>query len=230
MIYNTTSDGSGPTASSVKNLLYRVFAWMSAAVGISGLTAIALAQYPDLLAKAIAAWPILLIAQLGIVIILSWRIMTLSYFTAQVLFIIYAVLMGATLSVIFLVYTTQSIAQVFIIAAAMFAAMALYGAYTRTDLAQYRSLLFMTLVGLVIAGLVNIFLKSSMLDFVTAVVGVLLFSALTAFDIQNIQKLAGYLIEQGEDWNKIALLGALQLYLDFINLFLSLLRLFGQRK
>lgn len=229
MIHNGDVVGSSST-SPVKSLLYRVFAWMAAAVGLSGVTAVLLAQFPDLMARTMAFWPFLLIAQLGLVILLSWRISSLSYFTAQVLFVIYAVLMGMSLSVIFMVYTTASIAQIFLIAAAMFAFMAIYGAYTRTDLTQYRSLLFMTLIGLVIAGVVNIFLKSSMLDFITAIVGVLLFSALTAFDIQNIQRFGAYLIERGEDWNKVALLGALQLYLDFINLFLSLLRLFGQRK
>ncbi len=215
---------------SVSALLYRVFAWMALGVGLSGATALFLAQNPELLHRYAAVWPLLLIGQFVLVLVLSWKIMSLSYPVAQLMFIAYAVMSGATLSVIFEVYTWASIAQVFFIAAAMFAVMALYGAYTKTDLAQWRSLLYMTLFGVVIAMLVNIFLKSAMLDFITAIIGVLLFAALTAFDIQNIQRLAQFMLDRGDDWSKIALIGALQLYLDFINLFLSLLRLFGQQK
>lgn len=215
---------------SVSALLYRVFAWMALGVGLSGATALFIAQNPALLHRYAAVWPLLLIGQFVLVLVLSWKIMSLSYPVAQLMFIAYAVMSGATLSVIFEVYTWASIAQVFFIAAAMFAVMALYGAYTKTDLAQWRSLLYMTLFGVVIAMLVNIFLKSAMLDFITAIIGVLLFAALTAFDIQNIQRLAQFMLDRGDDWSKIALIGALQLYLDFINLFLSLLRLFGQQK
>lgn len=211
-------------------LLYRVFAWMAAAVGVSGVTAIFVAQNPTILTQYPIALPLLLIGQIVVVLLLSWRIMSLSYGAAQLLFLLYSIMTGATLSFIFAVYTTSSIAQVFFIAASMFATMAIYGAYTKTDLTKYRSILFMTLVGVVIAMLVNIFMRSSAFDFAIAIISVFLFSALTAFDIQNIQKLANYLLARDEDWNKIALLGALQLYLDFVNLFLSLLTLFGKRR
>jgi len=223
---NSMQDGQR----SISFLLYRVFAWMAVGVGVSGITAIFVAQNPLLLYRYSFVLPLLLIGQLVLVMLLSWRIATLSYSAAKLMFIVYAVMSGATLSVIFQQYTTASIAQVFFIAASMFATMAIYGAYTKTNLAQWRNLLFMTLFGLVIALGVNIFLQSSRLDFIAAIVGVLLFSALTAFDIQNIQRLATSLLAREEDWNKIALLGALQLYLDFINLFLSLLRLFGRRQ
>ena len=215
---------------SISFLLYRVFAWMAFGVGLSGATALFVAQNPALLTRYAAVLPLLLIAQLVVVIVLSWRIMSLSYPVAQMMFALYAIMSGATLSVIFSVYTTASIVQVFFIAASMFATMAIYGAYTKTNLAQFKNLLFMTLFGLVIAMVVNMFLHSSLVDFVTACVGVLLFAALTAYDIQNIQRLGAYLLARNEDLNKIALLGALQLYLDFINLFLSLLRLFGKRQ
>lgn len=213
-----------------QQILYRVFAFMAGAISLSGFTAILFAQRPDLLMRSSFILPLLLIAQLVVVMVLSWRISALSYTTAQALFVGYALLMGATLSLIFQVYTTVSIIQVFFITAGMFGFMALYGAYTRTDLSQYRTLLFMTLVGLIIAGVVNFFLRSPMVDMVTAAIGVLLFSALTAFDIQNIKRLAAVLYARNEDINKIALIGALQLYLDFINLFLSLLRLFGKQR
>jgi FtsH-binding integral membrane protein len=211
-------------------LLYRVFAWMSVGVGLSGATAIFVAQNPELLTRYSVVLPFLLIAQLALVVVLSWRIMSLSYPVAQMMFIVYAIMSGATLSVIFTAYTKTSIVQVFFIAASMFATMAIYGAYTKTNLAQFKNLLFMTLWGVLIALLINIFLKSALVDFVTAIVGVLLFAALTAYDIQNIQRLSAYLLARDEDWNKVALLAALQLYLDFINLFLSLLRLFGKRQ
>lgn len=213
-----------------RSLLYRVFAWMSVAVGISGLTALAIAQSRPALMQSPWAFFALFIVQLVIVIVLGQRIATLNYATAQLLFIIYSVASGATLSVIFLVYTTASITQVFFIAAGMFVSMALYGAYTKADLSQWRSLLMMMLWGMLIALIVNIFLKSAAFDFVLAVIGVVLFSLLTAYDIQNIQRMSAYLLARNEDFNKIALLGALQLYLDFVNLFLSLLRIFGKER
>lgn len=211
-------------------IFQRIFAFMAAAIAISGVSAIIVAQNPTILTRHAAVLPMLLIAQLVCVIVLSWRIATLSYATAQILFVVYSALSGATLSLIFAVYTTASIIQVFFIAAGMFITMAIYGAYTRTDLTAYRNILYMTLWGVVIAMVVNIFLKSEAVDFLTSIVGVFLFSALTAYDIQSIQQLASYLIARDEDWNKIALLGALKLYLDFVNLFLSLLRLFGRRQ
>lgn len=211
-------------------LLYRVFTWMAMGVGLSGITALFVAQNPLLIYRYAFIVPLLLIAQFVLVIMLSWRISTLSYSTARAMFILYAIMNGATLSVIFQHYTIGSIAQVFFIAASMFATMALYGAYTKTDLAQWRNILFMALFGIIIAMVVNFFLHSTRLDFITSIIGVLLFSALTAFDIQNIQRLATTLLAREEDLNKIALIGALQLYLDFINLFLSLLRLFGKRQ
>ena len=213
-----------------QQLLNRVFAWMTIAVGISGVTALVIAESKSVIMQNPWIFFGLLILQLIIVVVLSSRILSLSYPTAQVLFIGYSILSGATLSLIFAQYTYASIVQVFFIAAGMFGGMAVYGAYTKTDLTQYRSLLTMTLWGLIIAMVVNIFLGSSTLDFITAIIGVLLFSALTAFDIQNIQKLAMYLLGREEDFNKIALIGALQLYLDFINLFLFLLRMSGDRR
>jgi len=226
MTYNNSEQAVGQG----RQILARVFAFMAAAVALSGFTAVAVAQNPEILTRSPWIFPFLMIAQLATVIALSWGISSMSYMTAQLLFIVYSVLTGATLSVIFQVYQLGSIVQIFFIAAAMFGGMAVYGMYTKTDLSRYRSILLMTLFGLIIALLVNIFLRSSMVDMISAGIGVLLFSALTAFDIQNIQRLTASLLVRDEDWQKIALIGALQLYLDFINLFLSLLRLFGKQK
>lgn len=210
-------------------IIYRVFLWMAIAIGIGGIAALFVAQNPILLTRYPFVLPILFIAQLALVLTLTWRLTSLSTTTARMLFLVYSIMNGATLSIVFSVYTTTSIAQVFFISAGMFAGAALYGAYTKTNLAQFQNLLFMTLWGIIIALLVNFFLHNQWLDFIVSIIGVLLFSALTAYDIQNIQRMTTYLIAREEDWNKIALLGALQLYLDFINLFLSLLRLFGKR-
>lgn len=223
-------DNMSSVDQSNQSILYRVFAWMGVAVGLSGVTAWLLAEYSQTLLLSPWMFFALFLVQMTIVIVLSSQILTLSYAAAQILFVLYAVTTGATLSVLFLVYTIPSLVQTFFIAASMFASMAIYGAYTKTDLSGLRSLLMMTLWGVIIALLVNIFLQSAFLDMITALVGVLLFSLLTAFDIQRISVLVGYLSERREEVRKIALLGALQLYLDFINLFLSLLRLGGNRK
>ena len=217
-----------PTYGVAQALMSRVFAWMSVAVGISGVAAVLTAGAQWLYNPTL--FFVLFFIQFGLVIGLSAGITRISYAAAQAMFILYALITGITLSSLFTIYTTASIAQVFFIAASMFAVMAIYGAYTKTDLSRYRSLLTMALIGLVISLVVNIFLKSSTLDFITSAVGVLLFCGLTAFDIQRIQQLATTLFERDEMWNKIALIGALQLYLDLLNLFLSLLNLSGKRK
>ncbi len=209
-------------------LLSRVFAWMAAAIGLSGVTAYIVAQQMPVLPPFFAI--ALFVAQLLIVLALSWRIEALSYRTAQILFITYSMVTGATLSVIFAVYQLSSIANVFFISAGMFGVMALYGMVTKTDLSRYRNLLSMALLGIVLALMVNMFLGSSQFDVVVSVISVFLFCALTAFDIQNIKQLTAGMVANNESWDKIALIGALKLYLDFINIFLSLLRLFGKRR
>jgi FtsH-binding integral membrane protein len=212
----------------VKAIISRVFAWMALAVAVSGAAAFAATNIP-----AFQSFPVMILLfalQLGIVILLSSSILSLSYYAAQLLFLTYALLTGFTFSVIFITYQLSSIVTVFIAASVMFGIMALYGAYTRTDLSQARSLFMMALVGLIIVMLINLFLQSTMLQTVTSAVGVLLFAGLTAFDMQLIKNMASYLVEQNELWEKITILCALQLYLDFINLFLSMLQLTGRRK
>jgi uncharacterized protein len=173
----------------------------------------------------------LAILQIIVVLVFSLMLSRLSYFAALTLFLFYAFLNGVTFSVIFLAYTQSSIAQVFFIAAAMFAVMAIYGYFTKADLSKFGTILMMALFGMIIASLINLYFKSSTTNLVISWIGVIVFSGLTAYDINNIKRFAGVL--QGadrENYLKVGLFGALQLYLDFINLFLSLLNIMGKRR
>jgi len=192
-------------------------------LGITGLTGIGNALYNSAL-----MWVVML-APLGVVIYMSFGINKMSASKAQTTFWIFAALMGASLSSIFLVYTGTSITRVFFITAGTFGAMSIYGYTTKRDLTKLGSFLMMGLIGIIIASVVNIFMKSSMMYFVISILGVLIFVGLTAYDTQKIKNM--YLVsDSGEISGKKAVMGALTLYLDFINLFIMLLRLFGQRR
>ena len=171
---------------------------------------------------------VLLVLQVGVVLILSCRIEKLSTGTASLLFYLYSVLTGVTLSVILLVYTASSIAQTFFITAAVFAAMSIYGYFTSNDLSRFGSIMFMALIGLIVCSLVNMFFKSSTMDWIISFAGVLIFIGLTAWDTQKIKYMTAYADESMV--GKIATIGALNLYLDFVNLFLYLLRFFGDSR
>jgi FtsH-binding integral membrane protein len=172
---------------------------------------------------------VLILAPLAMVFFLSFRINTLSVGAAQITFWLYAALLGISLSSIFVVYTAQSITQVFFIAAATFGAMSLYGYTTKRDLTQFGSFLFMGLIGLIIAMVVNFFLQSSALGFAISAIGVLIFVGLTAYDTQKIKEM--YAVnDDGTASGRKAIMGALALYLDFLNIFLFLLQLFGDRR
>ena len=171
---------------------------------------------------------IVMLAPLGIVFYMSFGINKMSAVKAQTVFWIFAALMGLSLSWILLVYTGVSVARVFFITSATFGAMSIYGYTTKRDLTKLGSFLIMGLVGIIIASLVNIFLKSSMMYFVISILGVLIFVGLTAYDTQKIKNMYAA-SDTGELMGKKAIMGALTLYLDFINLFIMLLRLFGQR-
>ena len=172
---------------------------------------------------------VLFLGTLGLVILISWRIDRLQPATALALFMLYAGLLGLMLSSIFLTYTGTSITRVFFISAASFAGLSLYGYTTQRDLSPIGSFLMMGLIGLIIAMVVNIFLKSSGLDFVISAVGVLIFAGLTAWDTQKIKEMYDPM-EDGTVVGRKAVMGALTLYLDFINLFLFLLRFLGDRR
>ena len=172
---------------------------------------------------------VLLFAPLALVFFLSFRIQHLAPATAQGLFFFYAALLGVSLAPIFMIYTGASISRVFFISAASFGALSLYGYTTQRDLSGFGSFLMMGLVGIILASLVNIFLKSSAMEFVISVVGVLVFAGLTAYDTQQIKEMYD-VNDDGSMSGRKAIMGALRLYLDFINLFLMLLRLFGDRR
>ena len=182
----------------------------------------------DLIYKSPLMW-ILMLAPLGVVFYMSFGIRKMSAAKAQTTFWIFAALMGASLSSIFLIYTGTSITRVFFITAGTFGAMSIYGYTTKRDLTKLGSFLMMGLIGIIIASIVNIFMQSSMMYFVISILGVLIFVGLTAYDTQKIKNM--YMVsDSGEIMGKKAVMGALTLYLDFINLFIMLLRLFGQRR
>lgn len=218
---------------SFPKVMRNVYIWMALALVMTGLTAMAVATQPQLLSliysNSIVLWGLLL-GEIGLVVYLSARIMRMSFTTAGLLFALYAVLNGVTLSSIFLVYTMASIAQVFFVTAGTFGAMAAVGLFIKKDLSGIGRFLIMTLIGLLIASLANMFFKSEGLAMILNYVGVLLFSALTAYDTQKIKTILQEMgDEESENTMKVALLGSLTLYLDFINLFLYLLRIFGSR-
>jgi FtsH-binding integral membrane protein len=210
--------------------MQRVYGYMAGGLALTGVVAYAAAASG--LYQSIAGTPlvwIVVLAPLGFVLALSFGIQRMSAATATLLFWVYAAIMGLSLGSIFLVFTGESIARVFFITAATYGAMSLYGYTTRSDLSRFGSFLMMGLVGIVIASLVNIFVGSSALQFAISVIGVIVFVGLTAYDTQRIKEM--YLeSDTVEVAGKKAVLGALALYLDFINLFMLLLQLFGQRR
>ena len=179
-------------------------------------------------ALTVVVWVVML-APLGFIFFLSARFHHMSFTTAQTVFWVFAGAMGLSLATIFVVYTGTSIARVFFITAGTFAGMSLYGYTTKRDLTGLGSFMFMGLIGIIIASIVNMFLQSSAMHFVISVIGVLVFIGLTAYDTQKIKNLYSE-VDSADTATKKAIMGALTLYLDFINLFLMLLRLFGERR
>ena len=215
-------------------LLRKVYVWMTLALVITGVTAYGVATSPGLMmtiaTNKILLWG-LLIAELALVFGVSAAINRLSLTTATLMFVLYSVINGVTLSFLFAIYTASSIANVFLITAGTFAAMAILGYVTKTDLSSLGKILMMALIGMIIATLVNVFfVKSSGFDLIISYVGVLIFVGLTAYDSQKIKNMLMTAEDAGEGYQKLALLGALTLYLDFINLFIYLLRILGKRE
>jgi FtsH-binding integral membrane protein len=214
-------------------LMRKVYLWMTLALVITGITSYYVATSPALLmaiySNQMVLWG-LIGAELLLVFGVSFAIDKLSLTTATLMFVLYSVINGALLSYIFLVYTASSVATVFFITAGTFAVMAFIGYTTKADLSKMGKLLFMALIGMIIATLVNVFfVKSGMFDLVLSYIGVLIFVGLTAYDTQKIKVMLMQAGDMSERSQKIALLGALSLYLDFINLFIYLLRIFGRR-
>jgi FtsH-binding integral membrane protein len=224
--------------------MIRVYNYMAAGVALTGIVSwltysmavvtnaagdiVSLTPFGQAIFQGPLMW-VLLLAPLGLVFFLSFRINRLQAGTALVLFFIYAGLLGVALASVFMVYTHASIARVFFISAASFGALSLWGYSTQRDLTGFGSFLIMGLFGIIIASLVNIFLKSTGLDWMISVLGVLIFAGLTAYDTQRIKEMYDSM-DDGTVAGRKAVMGALSLYLDFINLFLMLLRLFGDRR
>jgi len=212
-----------------------VYNYMASGLLLTGIVAYGVAQWAfadRAVAQVLFGTPlkwVIMLAPIGLVFFLAARLHAMSASTAQITYWIYAGLMGLSLSSVFLVFTGASVARVFFITAATFGAMSLYGYTTKKDLSGWGSFLFMGLIGLIIASVVNIFLASSMLHFAISVIGVLLFEGLTAYDTQAIKQ--EYLeSDDAETASKKSIFGALRLYLDFINIFMSLISLVGERR
>ena len=228
----------------LRNYMLKVYNFMASGILLTGFislgffkfavvtndagTIIGLTSFGDLIFRSAFMWVVAL-APLGIVFYMSMGIKNMSAQKAQTVFWIFAALMGASLSSIFVAYTMPSVARVFFITAGTFGAMSLYGYTTKRDLTKWGSFLMMGLIGIIIASIVNIFLKSSAMHFVISIIGVLVFVGLTAYDTQKIKNMY-FESDSTEVASKKAVMGALTLYLDFINLFIMLLRLFGQRR
>jgi len=210
-------------------LIRQVYAWMGAGLTVTATMALITLSSPAILNAIVGNRLLffgLMIGELALVFTLSGAINRMSASTATLIFIAYSALNGVTLSVVALVYTANSIASTFVITAGMFGAMSVYGYATKRDLTSWGSFLFMGLIGVVIASVVNIFVGSSTVSWVISGIGVIVFTGLTAYDTWKIKELAA----QGTEGRKPAILGALTLYLDFINLFLMLLRFTGSRR
>ena len=221
------------SATAEKTLMRNVYVWMSLALVVTGLTAYSVARSQSIMmllfSNQLLFWGIA-IAEIVLVLYLSAKINTLSFSTAGIMFVIYSVLNGVTISSIFVVYTQESIATTFFITAGMFGAMAAIGSFTKKDLSGIGRFALMAVIGLIIASVVNMFLQSSTMSWIVSVIGVIVFAALTAYDAQKIKEmLQQYGTDVNESTQKIALMGSLSLYLDFINMFLYLLRFFGNR-
>ena len=214
-------------------LMRKVYVWMALALLITGMTAYYVATNEVILTAILTNKVLffgLLIAELVLVIAVSAAINRLSLMMATLMFILYSVINGATMSVIFLIYQATSIATVFFITAGTFGAMAAIGYTTKKDLSSMGRILFMGLIGLVIATVVNLFIKSDTMTLILSYIGVIVFVGLTAWDSQKIKQMLMQAPDVDEASQKVALLGSLELYLDFVNLFLYLLRIFGKRR
>jgi hypothetical protein len=216
----------------LRQYMLQVYNYMASGVALTGIVAYLVAATPALtnalFGNPIMPW-IVMLAPIGLALYFGARIHAMSYSTSQVIFWVFAGLMGLSLSTIFLVYTGESIARVFFITAGTFGAMSLYGYTTKRDLTRMGSFLMMGLIGIIIASIVNIFLQSSALQFAVSVIGVLVFVGLTAYDTQKIKEMY-WEADDAETHGKKAVMGALNLYLDFINLFVMLMSLFGNRR
>ena len=231
------TDQTADTGALAKTFMANVFLWMTVAMVVTAVTAYWFAISPNLIGSLInmetgglstLGWVVTL-APLGFVLLMSFGYQKLSPAILTLLFLSFSVLMGMSLSFILLAYTAASVYKTFAITAGMFGIMAITGYTTKTDLTKFGSIMMMGLIGLVIAMVVNIFLKSSTLEYIISIIGVLVFTGLTAYDVQKLKRIGSSGMDQVNQ-RKMSLMGALTLYLDFINLFLFMLRFLGDRR
>lgn len=215
------------------SFMYAVYGLMGTALAVTCATAYVVSQIPNI-RETIFSSPLIMtgivLAQLALVIGLTASIHRLSFSAASALFGVYAVTVGVTTSVLVVVYTTGSIVQTFGVAAGMFVLMGLYGYVTGSDLSKLGSIASMALWGIILAMLVNMWLRNPMIDLIYSIIGVIVFAALTAYDTQKIKQMGQQMLGSGQMLGQVAVIGALMLYLDFINLFLFLLRFMGRRR
>lgn len=231
---NGISKSVGQSQVLTRSLMRNVYIWMSLGLAITGVVAYGASRNQFLLSalSSSGAFMILFIAQIGLVFYLSARVMKMSPMTATLCFALYAVLNGLTMMFIFLVYTQQVIAATFFISAGMFGTMSVFAFVTKSDLSSWRHYLFMGVIGIIIASVVNFFLRSTALSYVISYVGVIIFMGLTAYDTQKIKQMSDQLSDglDEPDYIRLSIIGALKLYLDFINIFLFMLRILGGRR
>lgn len=220
-----------------RSFMSKVFLWMFVALGVTALTAYVCASSASFFSlffnsvtgsMSILGW-VITFAPLILVFVMSARIDRMSKSAMTGIFVLYSVLMGMSLSFVFWAYTSASIVKTFLVTAGMFGVMAVAGFTTKTDLTKFGHIMMMGLVGIIIATLVNFFTKSAAMDYVISMIGVLIFTGLTAYDVQKLKQIGAMSSADEESMSKMVLFGALSLYLDFINLFLYLLRIFGNR-
>ncbi len=217
----------------VRDFIQQVYGWMAAALAVTGFVALGVSRNAAL-QQIIFGSPViffgLIIGQLVLVVWLSARIGTMTASKATTVFVLYSILNGLTLSAIFLVYAEATIALAFFVTAGMFGVMTLYGFFTKTDLTRFGNILGMALVGFIIASVVNLFLRSEAFYWIVTYAGIAIFTGLIAYDSQRIKEMALAGVGRGDEGQRHAVMGALRLYLDFVNLFLLLLRVFGRRR
>lgn len=223
-------------ASLSQSFLSNVFSWMFAGLLMTSIVSYLFANDYRLLSllytetgMTTLGW-IMMFAPLGFVMLISFGFNRLSYLALIILFMVYAAVMGMSLSFVFLRYTSTSIYSTFAISGGMFGVMALYGYTTKTDLTKMGNILMMGLIGIIIASLVNFFLKSNAMSYIISMISVVIFTGLTAYDVQKLKRIGSGVEYGSEAAGKLSVMGALSLYLDFINLFMAMLRLFGDRK
>jgi len=233
--YNTLPTYTVQDESMVRTFMTGVFSWMFLALALTAATSYYVAMTPSILRLLVTptglsmfGW-IVMFAPIGFVLLMSFRFQKLSATALTGLFLVYAVLVGLSLSFIFLAYSMGSIATTFGVTSLTFGVMAVAGYTTKTDLTRFGSILMMALVGIIIASLINFFLKSDTMQYLISFIGVLIFTGLTAYDVQKLKRMGSEMVAGQESTRKYAIMGALSLYLDFINLFLFLLRFMGRR-